>query len=204
MKSLTAPILRIILSIAITLVTALIVGVFVFGYQHLQGVGEETARHQADAAASEDSIAGLQRLQAELKTQTDAITKLNTLRSSNPLPQFDTSRSLRSIASQLNLPVTSISFIATPEGTGGPSDLQSPLPAEPNVSGASTPDAAWGKNSIISFEFGRKLSYIELINFLDAIETSTPKIRINGINLPVGSSRNSVDTGTLILELATL
>lgn len=185
---------RLILIVLMTIVIVVMGSVFVFGYRFMQSVGEETAKRQADATASEDSINALKRLQVQLVALQGINEELGALRSSNSLPQFDTEKSLRTIAGQLGLGVRDISFIeATTASTGTTGTTGTAAP----------PTAASSSNSKISFQFDRSISYQELIQFLDAIETSTPKLTLEGVSLPSGSSRGSIEPGVLTLELAT-
>ena len=195
LSRITAVKFRLILVVLMSVVTALMLGLFFFGYQYMQTVGEETAKRQADATASEDSIGTLQRLQIQLAELEGINERLATLRSSNTLPQFDTERSLRTITSQLGLTVRDVAFI---DSTSATPTTGAPATTGP---GATTPAAT--RSSKISFQFSRPLSYVELIRFLDAIETSTPKLTLEGISLPAGSTRGSIEPGTLTLELAT-
>ncbi len=189
-KTMTAVKFRLVLTILMVIVVILMVGLFLFGYRNMQSVSAETAKRQADASASEDSVENLKRLQRNLAELDGVNEKLQSLRSSNTIPQFDTERSLRTIADQLGLEIRNITFI-----DGGSSST------EGSTNTTTTPAAA--RSSKISFQFSRPISYIELIRFLDAIETSTPKLTLEGITIPVESTRNSIDPGTLTLELAT-
>lgn len=195
LKSMTAVKFRLILAVLMSAIIILMLSLFFFGYRHLQSVGQETAKRQADATASEDSIGTLQRLQIQLATLDGLNEKLRNLRSSNTLPQFDTERSLRTITTQLGLSIRDVAFIDG-ESTGASNGTGSTTPG-PTSAPAST------RSSRISFQFSRPLSYNELIHFLDAIETSTPKLTLQGISLPAGSTRTSIEPGTLTLELAT-
>ena len=189
-KTMTAVKFRLVLTILMVIVVILMVGLFLFGYRNMQSVSAETAKRQADASASEDSVENLKRLQRNLAELDGVNEKLQSLRSSNTIPQFDTERSLRTIADQLGLEIRNITFI-----DGGSSST------EGSTNTTTTPAAA--RSSKISFQFSRPISYIELIRFLDAIETSTPKLTLEGITIPVESTRSSIDPGTLTLELAT-
>ena len=204
MKGITAVKFRIILSTLLIIAAALVVATFMLGYNHLKTVGQAAVTRQADASASEDSISNLQKLQSELATKQDVAKNAQGLWSSSSLPQFDTEQSLRTIAGQLGIPIKNITFV---------NDQPSSTRSRPQSSSSSTNQTAdkntsssssWGtKNSRISFEFGRKLSYNELLRFYHAIETSTPKLRLNGITIPTGSRQRSINPGTLTLELAT-
>lgn len=217
MKKLNAATFRIILSVATVALVALIIGVFMIGYGQLKEVGEETSRHKADAAASEDTVTGLQRLQTELTNQSTVIEQLETLRVGGSLPQFSTEQSLRTIARQLDIGVTNITFVSAPEPTSTPAATPA-ADTEPSSRGdteAASPGAGapaaptttpfWGgsRNSAISFEFSQDISYEQLIRFLHAVETSTPKLRLDGITIPADSTQNSINPGVLTLEIAT-
>lgn len=206
MKSITAVRFRIILSAALVIVAGLIIAAFILGYRHLQTVGQETVKRQADATASDNTVANLQRLRVELEQKSDVVEKLRHLKSGDSLPQFDTERSLRTIAGQIGLPVKEVNFInAEDPSGGGSSGATQSSSASAAASGTVPTSAGWGgsRNARISFSFKRKISYSELINFLNAIETSTPKLRVEGVKIPGDSNRNSIDIGTLTLELAT-
>lgn len=193
MKAMTAVKFRLLLTILMVIAVLIIASVFFFGYKYMQSVGEDTARRQADAAASEDSIGNLQRLQVQLGKLDGLNEKLSTLRSSSSLPQFDTEKSLRTIAEQLGLSIKNVIFIAADDTA-----TTTPVTGTPTTQ---TPTTT--KNSKISFEFAGHVSYNDLIRFLDAIETSTPKLSLKGISLPEDSTRSAIQPGTLTLELAT-
>ena len=96
MKSMNAVKFRLILSVLLSIAVILIAAAFIFGYRHLQSVGEDTRRRQADAIASEDSIGNLQRLQLQLSKLDGLTEQLSTLKSSSSLPQFDTTNNSES------------------------------------------------------------------------------------------------------------
>lgn len=186
LKSITAVKFRLVLVILMSFVVILMVGLFLFGYQYMQSVSQETAKRQADASASEDSIGTLKRLQVQLKALDGLSEKLSTLRSSDTLPQFETERSLRAITDQLGLGIRDIEFI------------------DSTATDSATPAAtSTDRSSKISFQFNRPLTYDELIRFLDAIETSIPKLALEGVTIPAGSTRSSIELGTLTLKMAT-
>lgn len=166
------------------------VSLFIFGYRYMQTVSQDTAKRQADASASEDSIGTLKRLQVQLRTLNGLNEKLSTLRSSDTLPQFETERSLRTITTQLGLGIRNIEFTDNSSTAA--------------TAGSTTPAAtATTRSSKVSFQFQRPLTYDELIRFLDAIETSIPKLALQGVSIPPGSTRSSIELGTLTLEMAT-
>ncbi|HMS92887.1 MAG TPA: hypothetical protein PKD28_00730 [Candidatus Saccharibacteria bacterium] len=190
LKSITAVKFRLVLIVLMSFVVILMIGLFFFGYRYMQSVSQETAKRQADASASEDSIGTLKRLQVQLKTLDGLSEKLSTLRSSDTLPQFETERSLRAITAQLGLGIRDVEFIDSSAATGS---TDSATPA------ATSTD----RSSKISFQFNRPLTYDELVHFLDAIETSIPKLTLQGVTIPTGSTRSSIELGTLTLEMAT-
>jgi hypothetical protein len=205
MKQMTAVKFRIILGVSLGILIIALVGAFLLGYKHLKTIGQDAAKRQADAIASENSVDNLRLLRIELEKKADAFTQLHNLRSSSPFPQFDTEQSLRTIAGQLNLPIKNIIFVNTGADGGVASTTgSSAQPAQPSATqNTSTPATATTKNSQISFEFSRNLTYRELISFYDAVETTTPKHKISGLTIPADSSRTSINPGTLTLELAT-
>ena len=190
MKSITAVKFRLVLIVLMSLVVVLMIGLFLFGYRYMQSVSQETAKRQADASASEDSISTLKRLQVQLQTFDGLNEKLSTLRSSDTLPQFETERSLRAITTQLGLGIRNIEFVDNSAAT--------------ESTGSTAPTAtSTDRSSKVSFQFNRPLTYDELVHFLDAIETSIPKLTLQGITIPAGSTRNSIELGTLTIEMAT-
>jgi hypothetical protein len=202
-QNLSAVKFRIILSVIIVAIAASTLGAFFFGYRYLQSVGEEAAKRQADATASESSVSNLRTLQAQLKSKQTVIEKLGELRSSESLPQFDTERSLRIIAGQLNLPIKNVNFVNADQPTSGTSGSQAGQQAAPSSGQATAPSGTPSRNSRISFEFDRPLSYSELIAFYDAIETSAPKLKLSGLTIPNEANRNAINPGMLTLEIAT-
>jgi hypothetical protein len=195
---LTAVKFRLGLVVFLVLASVATVALFAFGYQSIKDFGVEVSRRQADATASEDSVGSLQRLQLELQKLSGVTSKLNDLRSTNSLPQFDTERSIRTLADQLGIPITSVTFV----NGGGSGSTGGTTQGSAGGTQPSTP-ATGGANSKITFEFAQSLSYTDLIRFLDAIETSTPKLFIDGITIPAGSSRQSINPGVITLTLDT-
>lgn len=191
-KHMTASLFRIIMSVTLVLVGAIVVGAFLFGYSYIQSVGEETSKRQADADASEDSLANLQTIRNTLSSKTDTIDKLNSLQSSSTFPQFDTERSLRTITRQLGLSVSNISFVNDDDGQ-----------AQAASDKTKTSPAKAGRNSKISFELSSNISYYDLLRFLNAVETSTPKLKLSGLSAQAVSNGTSVETGPLTLEMGT-
>lgn len=210
MKKLTATTFRIVLSVLLVLLVALIVGAFLLGYKHLSTIGEATRTHQAEAAASEDTVTNLQRLRTEITNQSTAIKHLESLQTTDPLPQFSAEHSVRTIANQLGIGITNLSFVNDTEstGAGGGEAAATTTPAEGGAApAATTPSGAsgWGgpRSSSISFEFRHSISYNDLIRFLNALETSTPKLKLHGITIPAESTKDSIEPGTITLEIAT-
>ena len=85
-KTMTAVKFRLVLTILMVIVVILMVGLFLFGYRNMQSVSAETAKRQADASASEDSVENLKRLQRNLAELDGVNEKLQSLRSSNTIP----------------------------------------------------------------------------------------------------------------------
>lgn len=205
-KHLNAVRFRIILSILMVISVTVIVGVFLVGYNYMQTVGETARERNAEATDSENTVNSLQNLKSELANQSETIERLDQLRTPNNLPQFDTEQNLRAIASKLGLGVKNVSFISGSSTEGSSTaGLSSGEASGSGATASSGSSAFWGgtRNSRISFEFSRNLSYDEMIRFLHAIETTTPKMRLDGVSIPSGSSRGSIDLGTLTLEIAT-
>lgn len=197
-KELNPVTFRYILSGALSLAVIASVATFIVGYGYLKNVALETSKHQADAEASGTNLAGLEVLKKNLEGESETIKALESLTPSGSFLQFDTENSIRAIARQTNIRLKGdVNFVNSPPPTAnsGTSPTQS---ASPNAGQRVTTKP----NSRISFEIDGPIPYQDFINFLNAIETSTPKLQLTGLSLTTGDNGRTVQPSVITVELA--
>lgn len=187
-RTFTARSFRIILALVLVVQLAAGVALFVYGRGQLVVLAEEVSRKNADADASGDTLSHLQTLQQQLDRFEDVPALVQNLRATSDLPQFQAVNDITNIANRLGLSIENVSF--------ADSDTTTSQPATGSGGTATT------NNSVtINFELSNPVSYETLIEFLNAIETNTPKLQISGITLPQDSSRSAIEPGVLTLQL---
>lgn len=196
-RTFTASSFRIILSIGLILCILGGAGLFAYGYTQIKTFSIEVSKKRADAKASDNSVSSLELLKSKLNELNDTRTLLSKLSSTSDLPQFDAERNLRAIAEQLGVPIKSVTFVD--------SGLDNPATSSSSTSSSSANSAAVTSKpgAKIAFEIDGSLSYDKLITFLNAIELNMPKLQIQSITLPSGSTRTSVKPGQITLQLLT-
>lgn len=190
----------ILLWISIVLLVALAVGIFVFGYQELGKYATDISKKKADAVASQNSLANLQILEKRLEQLDGLKENLSSITAPSDLPQFQAEASLRAIAGFTGITIKQVTFIndapSTAAGSKAAKSTVTPTATATPGSGSST------KTTKISFELAQPISYAQLITFLNAVETSAPKLQIVSVSLPGDASKSRIELGQLTLEMA--
>lgn len=184
-RTLTARSFRIVLSLILVVQLAAGLALFAYSRGQLLTLAEEVSRKRVDADASANTLSHLQTLQQQLDRFEDVPTLTQGLRATSDLPQFQAVNDITNIANHFGISVANINFTDSSGGAGS------------SEAGA----AASGNSVAVTFELGSPISYETLINFLNAVETNTPKLQLEGIALPQGSSRSSINPGSLTLRL---
>lgn len=194
-NTLTAVKLRILLALLLVVQLAIGVGIFLYGHGQLVTFAGEVSNKRADAEASSDSLSSLQNLQTQLHQYDDLTPLLQNLKAEDDLPQFRAVADLQNITRRYGIGIDNIAFADdAPDAAGG---------ATPEAGGEqpATPAASGSRHVSITFDITGSISYTTFLNFLNAIENNTPKLQINSISLPDGSTRNSIEPGQLTLKL---
>lgn len=206
-RQMTPRAFRILLTLALFLLLGTSVGIFAFGYTQISSMADEVSRKQADADASADSLSSLQLLQSRLTQYRDVPAILESLTAKGELPQFTAVNTLQTISGRYGIPISNISFAETPSAAGtaqapAPAATQPPVPTQGSAPAATTSTASLSTVQV-SFQIERAITFTTYLNFLHAIENASPKMQIESVSLPSGSSRGSVIPGQLIVKLYT-
>ncbi len=202
-RQMTPRAFRVVLTLALFLLLGASVGIFAFGYTQISSMADEVSRKQADADASADSLSSLQLLQSRLTQYKDIPAMLDALTAKGELPQFTAVNTLQTISGRYGIPISNISFAETPAAGATPTPTPTAT-AQPTPTQGSTPAPAASLSTVqVSFQIEKAIPFMTYLNFLHAIENASPKMQIESVSLPSGSSRDSVIPGQLIVKLYT-
>lgn len=190
-KGLTASTLRILLGIALFLLAAGAIAIFLLGHSYLSEQADEVSQARAEAEASSDALNQVQALERELNELSTMPELLDDLTVASELPQFTAVQALRDISSRHGISIESFNFGNTEEA------------ASSSTTGDGAAAATTGQNGVQIYFNAGTVSYQQLISFLNDVEQNTPKLQIESISLPQGSTRSSIELGQLTLTLYT-
>ncbi len=211
-ENITAPRLRVILSVAMVLLFLAGGGVFYLGYTQLSETAAEVGEQVATAKQSESTIQRLETLQSELESKKDVVSRVSqvTADSQNYAYQDRLVNDLTVYANRANLTIKNISFSSqTASGGGGvPTPEAAPNPDgaaadEGQIPGATgTPPAAGAslKTATVDITLESPVNYEDLLNFLHYIEENLTKLKLSRVVL-TKSDADSVTIDVLNLEV---
>jgi hypothetical protein len=116
----------------------------------------------ADSRSSDTSLQALNKLQKELETQQEIITKTNAIATSSTSYQTQSVQDLTTYAGLAGITISDYAF---------------PLSA------ATTPAKAAVPNTQVTIKLTSPISYNNLLQFMSAIEGNLPKMQITSVNL---------------------
>lgn len=188
LKQLTALKLRAMLVASLFLILAIIVGIFYIGRQQLSVIAVSVNHANADAAASDNNLSTLQKLQETLKTNQSVIDRATKLDATSTGYDYQNQilDDLANYGRQTGVTFTGADFsvaTATPATTSvapatAPGATTSPV-------GGSTPAATVApvKTITVTVTLDSPVSYTSLLNFIHAIEQNLPKMQISRLNI---------------------
>lgn len=194
-RTLTPVKLRLILSITLVLIIAIIGGTFYLAYQKLGAMANDVGQKVADASDSQNTLQELQTLKQNLEANQDVMNKAARIAADgqNFTYQDQIVNDLTTYAARSGMTITNITFSPAP----GTTSAASPTAA------ASTPAApapAGLKTTTISVTLKNPADYKGLLNFLHYIEQNLTILKIANVTL-TKSDKDTVTSDVLNLEV---
>lgn len=181
-SKMTAVTLRGILATVIVLLIILSGVGFYFAQNWLSTLAVSVSHTVADSTSSGSSVQSLQKLQSELATQQDIITKTNALMTSTGTYQTQAVQDLITYAHATGITISNYSFPATPAGA----------------------PASTAPSTQVTVTLTSPLPYNNLLRFMNDIESNLPKMQITSINLTrVDGDNTSVGVSQLTIAVYT-
>lgn len=205
-KHLNAVTLRLILIATIMLLIAGGVGLFVFGRDQLVAYAAEVSAVTAEAEKSNGTLSRLRTTERTLMVQKDTVQKASDIvaESKQYLYQNRIIDDLRGYAERAGVTIQSMTFqekkVPTPASSASAS--ASPAPASPSASSAAPPSPSPAQSPLagrrpttaipktaplstmpVTITFKNPVNYVNMLNFIHALEMNLSKMQITSINL---------------------
>jgi hypothetical protein len=162
-SKLNAVTLRGILSTGVVLLIALASVGFYFAHNWLQEMAVSVSHSVAQSATTDNSVQALQKLQEELSTRQDIITKTNSIFTSTTTYQTQAVQDLIAYAAASGITISNYSFPA------------------PGASSSATASSI--PSTLVTITLTSPVSYTNLLKFMTLVEGNLPKMQITSINI---------------------
>lgn len=193
-KRINATKLRIMLMVALVLVTLLGVGVFYLGYTYLSKIATETGERVASARESDSTIQRLETLQKELALKKDDVVRASqvTADSENYAYQDRLVNDLTEYARRANVTIKNISFTnqAQSPTSAAPATGENTAPGITSDTPVSVSPPASLKKATVDITLESPLNYRDLLNFLHYIEQNLTKLKVSKVVLTKNVGEN--------------
>lgn len=183
-SKLNAVTLRGILGTGVVLLIALAAVGFYFAHNWLQEMAVSVSHSVAQSATTDNSVQGLQKLQEELSTRQDIITKANSIFTSTATYQTQAVQDLTAYAETSGITISNYSF---PASVASSSTAATSIPS-----------------TLVTITLKSPVSYTNLLKFMTLIEGNLPKMQITSINLArIAGDNESVKIDQLTVAVYT-
>lgn len=192
-RSLTPIRFQILLITLITLIASLGIAGFIFAQTKLKAYAGEVSQIVAKSQSSEDSLASLNKLEAELDRLRGVNEKATLIAGESQSYQYQETiiRDLIDYAARSGVTISQFNF----DGSGGASGTGGAAPAQPAAGGGI-------KTTTVSVTLAPPIDYRGLLTFLTRIEQSLTKMQVSSISLAKGGENdNTVSTDALTIEV---
>lgn len=194
----TATKLRLILSCSLVLVAGILVGIFVYFYSQLETAATETNHTVVDAAASQNNIATLDKIEDFLKENSQVVERARSIVADSQSYQYQDQiiTDLNDFANRNNVTITNVDFTGTNQPAANT--------ATPGVTApAPTPQPAGGiKSTSATVTIKTPVNYDDLLRFLESIERNLTKMQVSKVSLSRGSATgNDIVSDALTIEV---
>lgn len=178
--NLTPSRLRAILCVSLLLLVAGSIGIFVFGYNQLSKVAEETRQTDTEAKASSDDLQALTTLKTRLDSQEDDVERAAQVvaTTKNYTYQDQIVNDLNTYATQSGVTITSIDFSDSSQTSSGSSSKTT----------TSAPSGTKAVTAKLSFDTGASLDYAAFHRFIYRIEQNIFRMQITNLEMSADHS----------------
>lgn len=190
-RQLSARQLRIILSISLFVIVALMVGIATYSYHSLRSVAVNVAQTLADADAGQDNLQTLEKIQEQLENDKDVVARANSIVADSQSYQYQDQiiTDLQNYAAKAGITITNFDFTSTTATT--PSQTPAPQTAAP--SGV--------KSTSVTVTLKNPINYDNLLRFLKSIEQNLTKMQVSKIGLSKSQTGSDVSSDVLTIEV---
>lgn len=199
-KTLKATTFRNILAVLLFVIVIGIGGIFYLGRATLLQTSTSVNKAVADANASSQSLDTFKKIETELKTNHDAVTRAKQLTADlfDYNYQNQIIQDLQAYGKQNNVGITGVDFGASTASAGAAAQAAPTTGAAAPTAGAGTAGA--GKSVAITISLSNPVDYKGLLNFVYAIEQNLPKMQISKLSLTRnGSNPSAVDVSDITM-----
>ncbi len=189
---LTAVSFRLILSVLLCMIAAIIIAAALIGTSKLKDFSTEVSQAASDAKASQNSIQILQKIKQDLDSKKDVVDRAASIVADSKGYQYQDQiiKDLNGYAAASGLTITNFSFI-TPATTAG-----KPIP----TTGASAAPSGV-KATSASITLKTPVDYIKLMQFIHSIEQNLTKMQLSRLTLSKGTASNEISTDILEIQV---
>lgn len=182
--TMTATKLRLILSCTLVLTTALLGSVFIFFYEQLKTTATETNHTVVDAAASQNNIATLDKIEDFLAANSQVVERARSIVADSQSYQYQDQiiTDLNDFASRNGVAITNVDFTGADQPASTPGTA-TPAPATPTTGGI--------KSTSATITIKTPVNYDNLLRFLESIERNLTKMQVSKVSLSRGSAQGS-------------
>lgn len=200
-KTLTATAFRNILAVLLFVIAIGIGAIFYFGRTTLLDTSTTVNKAVADAQESSRSLDTFKKIETDLKTNQDAVTRAKQLTADlfDYNYQNQIIKDLQAYGKQNNVGITGVDFGTGTVGTGAATPA-TPPPTGAAAPAANTGTASGGKSVTIKISLSNPVDYKGLLSFVYAIEQNLPKMQISALTLTRNHDNPSaVDVGDITM-----
>ena len=206
--ALTAPLLRIILSVSMVLIVLVAFGVWKFGYSKISEFAAHVASVSQQANASQNNLSQLQNLQKQLDAHHSTVDKAAAIvaQSQGYHYQNQVTEDLQRFANDAGVSIESYTFSNGTSSNAGastsaPAGASSSATATPGTSATSgaTPAPNGLKTATVTISVKGPINYMNYLRFLNDIQQNSLKMQINGLSL--ASDNDGLSSQTLTVQV---
>jgi hypothetical protein len=189
---------RLILSISLFFIFAIMLTVAGFAYNELKKVAVDVSHTSADANASSNNVETLEKIEQKLNDDRDVVGRTNSIVAESKSYQYQDQiiADLKDYASRAGIVLTNFDFSSnTTTPTPGSNATQAPSPTAPS------PPPSGVKSTSVSVTLKNPVDYESLLRFLQSIEQNLTKMQVSKVSLTKSESDNSVSSDALTIEV---
>lgn len=199
LRTMNASTLRIVLSVLLFVIVAIIGGIFYVGRSQLTSVSTRVNQAVADAQQSANSLDTYKRLETELKTNQSVVDRAKLLTADMTQYQYQNQiiLDLQTYARQNGVGITNIDF-------GSTTDSSATTPAAAPATSATGGSDTGGSSKSISITItpSNPVGYTNLLNFVHAIEQNLPKMQISKLSMSRdGTDKSKVSVTDISIQM---